>query len=104
MPEALHLDGGGMTELPESLRANTALPHLDVRSNRLAKLPAWLAELPALESLSIGDNPPTTALLRCPMRSVRCVRSATSGRPTTSSRSSPAGSASCKSCACTATR
>jgi Leucine-rich repeat (LRR) protein len=57
MPEALFLDGRGMTKLPQSLRADAALRHLDVRSNRLRTLPAWLAELPALESLAIGDNP-----------------------------------------------
>ena len=55
--EALFLDGHGMAALPESLRGNTRLRHLDLRANRLSALPAWLAELPALESLSIGGNP-----------------------------------------------
>jgi Leucine-rich repeat (LRR) protein len=56
-PETLFLDGRGLTELPGSLRGSTRLRHLDVRGNRLPALPAWLAELPALESLSIGENP-----------------------------------------------
>lgn len=55
--EALFLDGSGMTALPESLRRSTRLRHLDVRGTRLSELPGWLAELPVLESLSIGANP-----------------------------------------------
>ena len=41
--EALFLDGRGLTALPESLRGNERLRHLDVRGNRLTELPRWLA-------------------------------------------------------------
>jgi hypothetical protein len=51
MPQALFLDGRGMTELPQSLRADAALHHLDARSNRLTTLPAWLADRNSLTAL-----------------------------------------------------
>jgi hypothetical protein len=51
MPQALFPDGRGMTELPQSLRADAALRHLDARSNRLTTLPAWLADRNSLTAL-----------------------------------------------------
>jgi Leucine-rich repeat (LRR) protein len=56
-PKAWFLNGRALTELPSSLRQARQLRHLDVRDNRLSAPPGWLAELPELESLSIGGNP-----------------------------------------------
>src|SRR5688500_8049036 len=59
----LYLDGRGLTAVPEELRGSADLVHLDLRDNPIAELPPWLAELPALRSLSVGGQP----IARCPL-------------------------------------
>ena len=46
-----------LIELPDHWGALACLAHLDVSDNRLERLPASLADLPALRSLVAAANP-----------------------------------------------
>ena len=56
--DALYLAGRGLTALPaDAARHDRAAAPRRARQPPRPRCPTWLAELPALESLSIGENP-----------------------------------------------
>ena len=54
---SLALEGLGLTELPEEVRALSWLEHLNVQNNSISEIPEFIAELTELRLLAFGYNP-----------------------------------------------
>lgn len=62
--DALHLNGLGLTHLPDSIGNLSQLTELDVRYNQLTHLPDSIGNLTNLKELRVTDNPFAETIIR----------------------------------------